>query len=248
MREFPVPNRRRALARRLSVLTNPLYAAAHGQIGKKVTAMDMAVTLFSTRYLQIASNPICQVADAANRIRKSHFSKCIILRIGQRRQHGNVLNQPLQLDRVICVTWPGIVAESVRVSRPGEIRPGGDKLIGRIGVLLVQRMNHARRGWCRRAGPGTGTGCRRYGRRARRTWHVRKVRRCGLIVELICIHRDCRSEKFVERPLGADDGNPSRPYPRPIAGWRRRSTGSSQNLRRRPCRIRRRSIRRIDEV
>ena len=41
---------------------------------------------------------------------------------------------------LLRVARPGIVAEPVRVAGPGEVRPGGDKLIGEVRLLVVQRV------------------------------------------------------------------------------------------------------------
>src|ERR1700722_1544579 len=70
-----------------------------------------------------------------------------ILRVRQRRQDRQVLDQPGRVDRAVGVARPGVVAEPVRVARPREIRPGGDELISEIRLFFVQSMYDA---WRRR--------------------------------------------------------------------------------------------------
>src|SRR5215831_10336320 len=78
-----------------------------------------------------------------HRVPEVAVAKRRVLRIRQGRQARQVLDEPGGHFGAGRVARPRIVARSVRITRPGKIGPGGDKLIGQYRLLAVQRIGNA---------------------------------------------------------------------------------------------------------
>jgi hypothetical protein len=173
----------------------------------KCDGHDLAVTLSSD--LRAWRDEIAlALLGCGHRVPEVAVAKCRVLRIGQGRQTRQVLDQPGGRFGTGRVARPRIVARSVRITGPGKIGPGVDKLIGQYRLLAVQRMGNAQ--WS--AMPereqvldiGGMIGQRLHSR------HIREVERRRRIGELISIDRDLRSEDFIESSLQIPESVPTR--------------------------------------
>jgi hypothetical protein len=108
----------------------------------KCDGHDLAVTLSSD--LRAWRDEIAlALLGCGHRVPEVAVAKCRVLRIGQGRQTRQVLDQPGGRFGTGRVARPRIVARSVRITGPGKIGPGVDKLIGQYRLLAVQRMGNA---------------------------------------------------------------------------------------------------------